>query len=154
MTIQDQSESEYATCDHADYCTDEHCKQHSGNTTNINALLERVGDLERRDSEVDRLVGKVNLLITLNVALLLFISGELGYSFISNNITSEKYNNDKISVVTSIHEIEKKFTKLMIDLSKSFDERMDTFEKQIIINNERLNHIEENKKSNSDTNGK
>lgn len=128
-------------CINGDACVSNFCVQHSGNTVKINALEEKVGDLEDRDSQVDNLTGRVNILINICLIIIAAIVGDFAHSVTVNKKFEIRYTEDRLQLKDTIHALD---TKLMTridvfsnemsgkvaDISNQVDDRFDDLEKE------------------------
>lgn len=155
-------------CANGDTCTSAYCQQHSGNTVRLNSLEEKVGDLEDRDSQVDNLTGRVNILINICLIIIAAIVGDFAHSVTVNKKFEIRYTKDRLQLKDTIHELDMKLmTRLELfshnvtsqmeemtdqiddrfdDLETDADKRFDTLEKELPIIENEINRLKEDHK--------
>lgn len=119
-------EGDCSSCSSPDSCPDNICTQHTGNTSKISALMERVGSLEDRDSVVDNLTGRVNLLINISIIVIVSILGNFTYSFTVNRQFEHVYSEDKLLLKDTLHNLETRIGQKIDSVSEKMREEIYT----------------------------
>lgn len=118
-------------CPNGTACSDEFCKQHSGNTVKINTLMDRVGDLEDRDSQVDNLTGRVNILINICLIIIAAIVGDFAHSVTVNKKFEIRYTQDRLQLKDTIHELDNKLMARIDTFSRTISDQVDDMADQM-----------------------
>ncbi len=114
------------TCETPEACTDHNvCKSHSGNTTQLKMLSERVGDLEERDSVVDNLTGRVNMLINICLLVITTVIGDFGYTITMNKKLEDQYAADRLALEKQLASDKLEYTTALFNLSTALSEKID-----------------------------
>ncbi len=111
-------------CSTSETCADELCGQHTGQTAKISALQERVGDLEDRDSQVDNLTGRVNILINICLIIIAAIIGDFAHSIVSTKTFETRYTANRLALKDTIHALDMKLMTRIDDMSDQMSDDM------------------------------
>ena len=121
-------------CAQPEACKDARiCLEHSGNTTKINSLMERTATLELKDDQVDKLTGRVNLLINICLIVIAGIAGNFTYSFTVNKMFETKYTEDRLALKDTLHNMDSKFSDRMNALSNTVQDDIRVLSKVVEV---------------------
>lgn len=142
-------------CPTPEECNENICIHHTGMVSRVNILTDEVAEIRKDHSNKDKLNGKLTVLITVNLTLLLAVVSSLGYSYNSSKKTDSQFNQTKLNLEKTLNERDKRFTEQLNDLNKlvvseindiasDLDKRFDLIERELPLIKHEIRALEKN----------